>query len=49
MAGLFSQIPPLRTQGVIDPLTWGGHRGLVVGVYDCEPTGRAVQICLRGA
>ena len=29
------KIPLLRTRSIIDPLTSGGHRGLVVGVFDC--------------
>ena len=24
--------------GIFDAPTWGGHRGIVVGVFDCEPT-----------
>ena len=32
------KIAPLKTQGIIDPPTWGGHRGLVVGVFECGPT-----------
>ena len=57
MAGLFSQtippnrekIPPLRTRAIIDPPTWGGHRGLVVGVFDCGPTGRLSNLPCVGA
>ena len=30
--------PLLRTRGIFDPPTWGGYRGLVVGVVDCGPT-----------
>ena len=29
------KIPPLRTRRVIDPPTWGGHCGLVAGMFDC--------------
>ena len=51
MAGPFSQTIPqiwrrLSTWGdgplIIDP-TWGGHPGLVVGVFDCGPTGRQFE------
>ena len=38
--------PPLRTRGIIDPPTWGGHLGLVVGVFDCGPTGRRFESTL---
>ena len=32
---------PVEDQGyVFYPQTWGGHRGLVVGVFDCRPTSR---------
>ena len=34
------RFPMLRTRSIIDSPTWGGHRGLVVGVFDCVPTGR---------
>ena len=39
--------PPLRTWGIIDPPTWGGHRGLLVG--DCGPTGRPSNLPCAGA
>ena len=32
------KIPPLRTRGIFDPPSWGGHRSLVVGVFNCGPT-----------
>ena len=40
--------PPLRTRGIIDPLTCGVnvHRGLVVGVFPCLPTGRRFESVL---
>ena len=35
---------PLNRENIlpltIGPPIWGGHRGLVVGVFDCGPTGR---------
>ena len=34
-AGLLSQMTPTPPPGIIDPPTWGGHHGLVVGMYDC--------------
>ena len=40
------KIPPLRTRGIIDPLTWGVHRGLVVGVFHCRLTGRQFESAL---
>ena len=47
VAGLLSQTilpldlpPPLRTRGIFDPWNWGGHRGLVVGVFNCGPTSK---------
>ena len=46
MAGLFSQtIPPredplVEDSGIIVPPTWGGHRGLVVCVFDWGPIGQ---------
>ena len=43
------KIPPLRTRAIIDPPTWGGHRGLVVGVFDCGPTGRLSNLPCVGA
>ena len=38
--------PLLRTRGIFDPPTWCGHRGMVVGVFDCGPTGRRFQFAL---
>ena len=37
--------PPLRTRGrpMTDPLTWGGQRGLVVGLFDYGPIGRRFE------
>ena len=56
VAGLLSQIdnPPNREKiapidpgyNIIYPPTWGGHRGLVVGVFDCGPTGRPFESAL---
>ena len=55
MAMLFSlPIPPLgrilsllRTRDITDPLpTWGSHRGLVVGVFDCGPKCRRFESAL---
>ena len=42
----FSHSVPLRTRGIIDPPTWDGHRGLVVGVFDCGPIGRRFECAL---
>ena len=55
MAGLFFADGPqigkisseLRTRGIIDPPTWGSHRGLVVGVFDCGPTGRQFESAIE--
>ena len=41
--------PGLGTRGIIDPPTWGGHRGLVVGVFDCGPIGRLSNLPCAGA
>ena len=41
VAGCFAEDHPpllLRTRGTIDPPYWGGHCGLVVGVFDCGST-----------
>ena len=40
--------PPSRTRGLMDPPTsegplMGSHRGLVVGVFECGPTGRPFE------
>ena len=40
------KIPPLRAPGIIvvRQTSWSGnHRGLVVGVFDCGPTGRRFE------
>ena len=54
VAGLLSQTilligrrsPSLRTRDIIDRPTWGGHRGLVVGVEKCGPTGQRFESAL---
>ena len=39
--------PPVEDPGYnIDPPTSGGHRGVVVGVFDCGPTGRCFESAL---
>ena len=40
------KIPPLRTRGIFGPPIWGGHRRLVVGVFDCRPIRRRFQSAL---
>ena len=37
------RFPPSRTWGITALPTSGGHRGLVVGVFDCGPTGRRFE------
>ena len=41
----FLRRSPIREKirGIIDPPTWGGDRGLVIGVFDCGPTGRPFE------
>ena len=37
---------PVEEPGIFDPPTCGGHRGLVVDVFNCGPTGRRFGFCL---
>ena len=39
MAGCYSEKIPLLTWGILGPQIWGGNPGLVVGEFDCGPTG----------
>ena len=36
----------LRTRGIFDPRTWGGHLGLVDGMFNCGPRGRRFEAAL---
>ena len=36
------KIPPLRPRVIFDPPTWGSH-GLVIGMFDCGPSGRRFE------